>query len=148
MSKSVKIWVSILLVTLAGYTLYSMFRISNQLSERRADQEDVTANGTNGTEAPGDQPLKPVDLDAFKMTSQEAEQFAFKDLAGKVWIASLFFSSCPHECKSLNQTISALNRDPDLFSLSQSQSILMLIVRKRFRSTRSCLTRTRTNGFF
>ena len=41
MSKSVKIWVSILLVTLAGYTLYSMFRISNQLSERRADQEDV-----------------------------------------------------------------------------------------------------------
>ncbi len=110
MSKSVKIWVSLLLITLAGYTLYSMVYISNQLSESRAGQENVT---DADTEATADVPLKPVDLDAFKMTSQEAEQFSFKDLAGKVWIASLFFSSCPHECKSLNQTISALNRDPD-----------------------------------
>ena len=31
MSKSVKIWVSLLLITLAGYTLYSMVYISNQL---------------------------------------------------------------------------------------------------------------------
>lgn len=113
MTKSVKIWMSLLLVSLAAYTLYSMVRISGQLGKQR-DGEGATAS----TEAGGDgdnktAPADPMDLDAFQMTSQSAEPFAFDELKGKVWIASLFFSSCPHECKSLNQTISALNRDPD-----------------------------------
>ena len=101
MSKSVKIWMSLVLLSLAAYTLYSMVKISGQLGNTAGDAGNKTA------------PADPVDLDAFQMTSQSAEPFAFDELKGKVWIASLFFSSCPHECKSLNQTISALNRDPD-----------------------------------
>ena len=101
MSKSVKIWMSLVLLSLAAYTLYSMVKISGQLSNTPGDAGNKTT------------PADPVDLDAFQMTSQSAEPFAFDELKGKVWIASLFFSSCPHECKSLNQTISALNRDPD-----------------------------------
>ncbi len=101
MSKSVKIWMSLLLLSLAAYTLYSMVKISSQLGNTAGDADKKTA------------PADPIDLDAFQMTSQSAEPFAFDELKGKVWIASLFFSSCPHECKSLNQTISALNRDPD-----------------------------------
>ena len=108
MSKSVKIWASLLLLTLAGYALYSMVRISNQLSERSSGQKVADAKGGESGN-----PVEPVNLDAFEMTSQGAEQFPFKELEGKVWIASLFFSSCPHECKSLNQAIAALNRDPD-----------------------------------
>ena len=108
MSKSVKIWASLLLLTLAGYTLYSMVRISGQLSERSSGQKVADAKGGESGN-----PVEPVNLDAFEMTSQGAEQFPFKELEGKVWIASLFFSSCPHECKSLNQAIAALNRDPD-----------------------------------
>ena len=101
MSKSVKIWMSLLLLSLAAYTLYSMVKISSQLGNTAEDADNQTA------------PADPIDLDACQMTSQSAEPFAFDELKGKVWIASLFFSSCPHECKSLNQTISALNRDPD-----------------------------------
>ena len=101
MSKSVKILLSLLLVSLAAYTLYSMVRISSQLA------------GQDGASDTAKSPVEPIDLDAFKMTSQTAEPFEFDALKGKVWIASLFFSSCPHECKSLNQAISALNRDPD-----------------------------------
>jgi len=108
MSKSVKIWASLLLLTLAGYDLYSMVRISNQLSERSSGQKVADAKGGES-----ENPVEPVNLDSFEMTSQGAEQFPFKELEGKVWIASLFFSSCPHECKSLNQAIAALNRDPD-----------------------------------
>ena len=108
MSKSVKIWASLLLLTLAGYALYSMVRISNQLSERSSGQKVADAKGGES-----ENPVEPVNLDSFEMTSQGAEQFPFKELEGKVWIASLFFSSCPHECKSLNQAIAALNRDPD-----------------------------------
>ncbi len=111
MSKSVKIWLSLLLVMLAGYTLYSMVYISNRLGDRRTVEDEVNTSQEE-SEKPT-KPTKPVDLNAFEMTSQGAEQFAFKELEGKVWIASLFFSSCPHECKSLNQAISALNRDPD-----------------------------------
>jgi cytochrome oxidase Cu insertion factor (SCO1/SenC/PrrC family) len=55
----------------------------------------------------------PIDLEKFEMTSQQAEAFPFKELEGQVWIASLFFSSCPHECKSLNTAIASLNRDPE-----------------------------------
>lgn len=109
MSKSVKIWVSLLLLALAGYTLYSMVRISGQLSERSAEQKKIV----DAKEGESEHPVQPVNLDMFEMTSQGAEQFPFKKLEGKVWIASLFFSSCPHECKSLNQAIAALNRDPE-----------------------------------
>jgi len=108
MSKSVKIWVSLLLLTLAGYTLYSMVRVSSQLSERSTEQKVADAK-----EGESRNPVQPVSLDTFEMTSQGAEQFLFKELEGKVWIASLFFSSCPHECKSLNLAIAALNRDPE-----------------------------------
>ena len=108
MSKSVKIWASLLLLTLAGYTLYSMVRISGQLSERSSGQKVADAKGGES-----ENPVEPVNLDSFEMTSQGAEQFPFKELEGKVWIASLFFSSCPHECKSLSQAIAALNRDPE-----------------------------------
>ena len=101
MSKSVKIWMSLLLLLLAAYTLYSMVKISNQLDNTAGDDDNKAASS------------EPLDLNAFQMTSQSAEPFAFDELKGKVWIASLFFSSCPHECKSLNQAIGALHRDPD-----------------------------------
>ena len=113
MTKSVKIWMSLLLVSLAAYTLYSMIWISGQLGKQRDGEEAAASTGVDGDGNSTMPPADPVDLGAFQMTSQSAEPFAFDELKGKVWIASLFFSSCPHECKSLNQTISALNRDPD-----------------------------------
>lgn len=106
MSKSVKMWVSLLLIVLASYTLYSMVRVSAKLDGKNPPQDLSDSSREDNAQ-------KPVDLDAFEMTSQQAERFPFKDLQGKVWIASLFFSSCPHECKSLNTAIAALNRDPD-----------------------------------
>ena len=109
MSKSVKVWLSLLLIILAAYTLFSMVRISGKIREDDTSQELSSADALKERS----KKAEPVDLETFQMTSQQAEPFPFKQLEGKVWIASLFFSSCPHECKSLNQAIAALNRDPE-----------------------------------
>ena len=113
MTKSVKIWMSLLLISLAAYTLYSMVKISDQFGKQRGGKEAAVSSSTSGGGDNKTASSEPLDLNAFQMTSQSAEPFAFDELKGKVWIASLFFSSCPHECKSLNQAIGALNRDPD-----------------------------------
>ena len=110
MSKTVKMWLSLLLMVLAAYTLYTMIRISEKI---RGGDAPGAAVGEQTDAKTSFENTEPIDLEKFKMTSQQAEAFPFKELEGQVWIASLFFSSCPHECKSLNTAIASLNRDPE-----------------------------------
>ena len=105
MSIAVKAWISIGLILLAGYTAYTLIRITNDRRARPIASNPVTPVGSESA--------KPLPLESFEMTGQDGELFGFEKLRGQVWIASLFFSSCPHECKSLNQTIAALQRDPE-----------------------------------
>jgi len=112
MSKTVKMWLSLLLMVLAAYTLYTMINISEKIrggdasggADAVAEQSDAEKSFENAD---------PIDLEKFEMTSQQAQAFPFEELEGQVWIASLFFSSCPHECKSLNTAIASLTRDPE-----------------------------------
>ena len=112
MSKTVKMWLSLLLMVLAAYTLYTMINVSEKIrggdapggANAVAEQSDVKKSFEN---------RDPIELGKFEMTSQQARAFPFEDLKGQVWIASLFFSSCPHECKALNTAIASLNRDPE-----------------------------------
>jgi len=104
-SIAVKAWISIGLILLAGYTAYTLIRITNDRRARPIASNPVTPVGS--------ELAKPLPLESFEMTGQDGELFGFEKLRGQVWIASLFFSSCPHECKSLNQTIAALQRDPE-----------------------------------
>ena len=104
-SVAVKAWISIGLILLAGYTAYTLVRITKDRRARPIASNAVTPAETKSA--------KPLELDSFEMTAQDGEPFGFEKLRGQVWIASLFFSSCPHECKSLNQTLAALQRDPE-----------------------------------
>ncbi|HJN65768.1 MAG: SCO family protein [Pirellulales bacterium] len=105
MSVFVKGWIAIGLVLLAGYTAYTLVRITGESRAR-----PVAVNAATPEEQ---SPSLPLDLESFTMTGQDGREFRFDQLRGKVWIASLFFSSCPHECKSLNESIAALHRDPE-----------------------------------
>jgi protein SCO1/2 len=109
-SVTVKVWISIGLVLLAAYTAYTLMRISSNPRAR-----PIAANAASRAErdAAEQDIAEPLDLASFEMTGQNGEPFGFDQLRGKVWIASLFFSSCPHECKSLNTAIAALNREDD-----------------------------------
>lgn len=44
-------------------------------------------------------------IEDFALTERSGVEFGSKDLQGKVWIASFFFSSCKFECSDQNRTI-------------------------------------------
>lgn len=41
------------------------------------------------------------EVPAFELTATNGQPFSLSDLQGKVWIASLFFSSCPSICPAI-----------------------------------------------
>lgn len=65
--------------------------------------------------APGD-PAAP-----FTLTDQNGAAFDSASLRGRVWVASIFFSTCPGPCFRENQAIADILRevaDPDLVAVS------------------------------
>jgi len=57
----------------------------------------------------------------FVLTSQDDEPFDSKNLAGKVWMGSVFFANCPGPCFRENQAIADILReidDPDFMTIS------------------------------
>jgi cytochrome oxidase Cu insertion factor (SCO1/SenC/PrrC family) len=60
-------------------------------------------------------------IDPFVLTDQMGEEFASSSLEGKVWIGSIFFSSCPGPCFRENQAVADVLADidtPDLMAVS------------------------------
>ena len=58
---------------------------------------------------------------AFTLTGTDGIPFDSSSLAGKVWIASVFFANCPGPCFRENQSIAAILReidDPSLMAVS------------------------------
>ena len=53
----------------------------------------------------------PVALEGYTMTERSGEEFSFAALKGKVWIANMFFASCPHQCRDLNLAMKAIALD-------------------------------------
>ena len=50
-------------------------------------------------------------LTEFTLTERSGEAFNSRSLRGKVWVASFFYSSCPHKCLQLNQRVQQLERE-------------------------------------
>jgi protein SCO1/2 len=69
-----------------------------------------------------------VDADApniagtpFTLTDQTGKEFASADLAGKVWLGSIFFANCPGPCFRENQAVAEILKeiaDPDFMAVS------------------------------
>lgn len=64
-----------------------------------------------------DEPEEPlpemVPISDFTLTSQDGEDFGTRDLAGKVWIADLIFTSCPDICPVMTSTMANVHRRID-----------------------------------
>jgi cytochrome oxidase Cu insertion factor (SCO1/SenC/PrrC family) len=52
-----------------------------------------------------------IQVGDFTLTERSGRTFQSKELAGKVWVASFFFTGCPGPCIKLNTQIAALARD-------------------------------------
>jgi protein SCO1/2 len=50
-------------------------------------------------------------LDKFPLIERSGANFKFDRLAGHVWVADVFFTSCPHECKMLTAQLRGLQND-------------------------------------
>lgn len=64
-------------------------------------------------------PGKPAE--SFRLTDTAGEPFDSSQLAGKVWIGSIFFANCPGPCFRENQAIAEILHDvdsPDLVAVS------------------------------
>ncbi|NIL97301.1 MAG: hypothetical protein GTO53_06845 [Planctomycetales bacterium] len=106
MSVAVKVWISLLLAALAALTLVTLVRITADPRLRPVGTPEATT-----VQPPLEVGRQPLDLTSFQMTRRNGQSFSFAELQGKVWVASFFFSTCPHECMHLNQSLAALQRD-------------------------------------
>jgi len=111
-SIAVKIWLMILFLVAIGYGgIWLRGVIAEQAAQRQQTAERKEAEEKAKTAATSMQPV-PIDLDSFKMTERSGKPMSLGDLRGQVWIASMFFASCPNECRLMNQTVAALHNDP------------------------------------
>jgi cytochrome oxidase Cu insertion factor (SCO1/SenC/PrrC family) len=50
----------------------------------------------------------------FELTERSGKPFRSAEMAGKVWVATYFFTTCPGTCLKVNQNIQFLNQLPEL----------------------------------
>jgi cytochrome oxidase Cu insertion factor (SCO1/SenC/PrrC family) len=53
-------------------------------------------------------------LTEFELTERSGEPFRSKDMRGRVWVATYFFTTCPGSCIRLNQNIQLMHNYPEL----------------------------------
>jgi cytochrome oxidase Cu insertion factor (SCO1/SenC/PrrC family) len=105
MSKPVLFWLALLLLGSGAFGIY--------LGVKSA--RDAVANG-NSSEPDLDYVRLPPDagqdwLKEFTLTERSGKRVGSKDLAGKVYVTSFFFSSCPANCLRQNQKVRELQQE-------------------------------------
>jgi cytochrome oxidase Cu insertion factor (SCO1/SenC/PrrC family) len=53
-------------------------------------------------------------LTEFELTERSGKKFSSRDMRGRVWVASYFFTTCPGQCLRLNQNIAVQQAKSDL----------------------------------
>jgi protein SCO1/2 len=110
------IWLALVTLAVAAYGGFVTWRY--------VARTDTASQATIGV-GTADRPiaLEPVqrklNLESIPMIERSGANFRFERLAGHVWVADVFFSSCPFECKMLTAQLRDLqNSFPDLKLLS------------------------------
>ena len=89
-------------VAYAGFVLWRAYHAA--ISQRQA-----TAIANSVTLEPGPRPL--TGLEKYPLIERSGANFKFDRLANHVWVADVFFTSCPHECKMLTAQLRGLQND-------------------------------------
>jgi cytochrome oxidase Cu insertion factor (SCO1/SenC/PrrC family) len=100
MSKSVVFWLMTLFVFSGAAAVYSGLKVAQKLRPA----------GTSSTRQ-DPQPAKEDWLTEFTLTERSGEEFSSRDLRGKVWVASFFFTICPGSCKAQNLEVMMLHNE-------------------------------------
>ena len=100
-NRTLLFFVALLFLVGGGTILYYGYR---KFQKRDAEVKKIVSKPDPKTALP----KGPVE--SFVLTDRSGNEFASADLKGKVWVASFFFSSCPHSCKQQNESIRDLHR--------------------------------------
>ena len=95
MNNSLPYWLTLLVLVGAGYGGWKWWQV-----------EQFRARG--GTQGGGIQMDGPP-LEAFELAECGGQLFRSRDLLGKVWVTTFFFTTCPGSCPRLNANIRYLN---------------------------------------
>lgn len=74
-----------------------------------------------GTPIPDGPGLVGINAAPFRLTDQRGREFDSAQLAGRVWMGSIFFANCPGPCFRENQAVAeilAAIKDPDFMAVS------------------------------
>lgn len=110
-------WIGLILVGSAAYGSWVAIRKFGADSSHHRPKASQTAAQKI---AP---PEKGPTIKDFQLTERSGHPFHSKELAGKVWIGSFFFSNCPASCWQLNQALRGVQdeiTDPDFRIVSIS----------------------------
>ncbi len=78
---------------------------SGYLDRRNDSSNDELAHSEQIVDAPAGELLKD-----FLLTDQTGEAFDSQSLEGKIWVGSVFFSSCPSTCRMQNLRVAELQK--------------------------------------
>jgi cytochrome oxidase Cu insertion factor (SCO1/SenC/PrrC family) len=100
-STPLKVWFAILLLAVGAYGAYTISRLAQTSSDPAPTQPKVLDAG----------PRQMPELAPIKLVERRGGNFSFDGLKGDVWIANMFFSSCPHTCSRLTAVIRRLHEE-------------------------------------
>jgi len=103
MSKAVKFFLALLFVFVGSMAVLFASRM----------RDDETANDGNHVSVPDSEFASSIDeesLESFVLTDQKGRKFESDSLVGKVWVGSIFFSSCPSTCRMQNMRVAELQQ--------------------------------------
>ena len=86
--------VLIALILAAGVAVAALFVVDGMRQRQRSDAEPFRGGSGNGAQ----QTLEPRELREFNLIDQQGQPFASKEMKGKVWVVSFFFTKCPTVC--------------------------------------------------
>src|SRR5262245_55876221 len=95
---SLKYWITLVVLLAAMYGSLVAWRRSQQPAPT-----DVSSAAVQPSRSAAIYPSQP--LPPFELIDQNGQPFDSKSLAGKVWVGSFFFVSCPAICWRMNQAL-------------------------------------------
>lgn len=113
-----RMWALLLLVIVAAYGGWSTYR---HFGGESSTPSVYIGEAVPDTETKRTTPTPPSGYKDLRFFERNGDEFKFKEMDGKLWVASFFFTACPGECKILNNEIAKLQheyRDRDVTFVS------------------------------
>lgn len=107
-SKAFSFWIAVLFLVMGA----SLIAIAIKRADRGESGSDaplaVAQQSTGHEDLTVDASAQPIEFD---LINQDGEPFSSRQLEGKIWVGSVFFTTCPSTCRAQNQQVARLQKE-------------------------------------